>query len=86
MSETKYKSIGFVGLGAMGLPMATNLANKLPEETRIHVYDISKASIKQIRQDCPEKVQEATSAKDVADNSVTTPLILLCETKLKLCE
>lgn len=63
----------------MGMPMATHLANKLPEETRIYVFDISKPSMEDLCKQYPGKVIEAESAKDVADKSVST--WLFCHTQ-----
>lgn len=38
------KSYGFIGLGAMGLPMAQNLRNALPETEKLTVFDVNPAS------------------------------------------
>ena len=72
MPPLQYRSVGFIGLGAMGMPMATHLANKLPEETQIHVFDVFKPSVEDLCKRYPGKVTEAKSAKDVANKSVST--------------
>lgn len=81
MAESKYRSIGFIGLGAMGKPMAVHLANKLPSETRIHVFDVVQTVVEQVCADFPDRVYKGSSAKDVAEKSVgsmsrTIPLAL----------
>lgn len=38
------KNYGFIGLGAMGLPMAQNLRNALPETDKLTVFDVNPAS------------------------------------------
>lgn len=65
-----YKSIGFVGLGLMGKPMAGHLATKLPEATKIHVFDVVPKTIEELFQEYPDRIVQGTSAKDVADKSV----------------
>lgn len=72
MSRLQSRSVGFIGLGAMGMPMATHLADKLPEETRIYVFDVSRPSMEDLCKRYPGKVIGAESAKDVADKSVST--------------
>lgn len=70
MDLTKVSGIGFVGLGAMGLPMAGHLADKLPDHIRLYVYDINQSSVDQLHNDHPDRVIKASSAKNVADQSV----------------
>ncbi|PSK43655.1 hypothetical protein B9Z65_7169 [Elsinoe australis] len=64
-----FKSIGFIGLGLMGKPMAGHLAAKLPAETRIYVYDISQKAVEELVSAHKDKVSAGSSAKDVADRS-----------------
>ena len=73
MTDIPYKSIGFIGLGAMGKPMVTNLANKLPKDVQIHVYDIVQSAIDELSEAHPTTIKPATSAKDVAAKSVQRP-------------
>jgi UDP-N-acetyl-D-mannosaminuronate dehydrogenase len=70
MDLSKVSGIGFVGLGAMGLPMAGHLANKLPQHIRLFVYDINQSSVDQLYIDHPDRVVKASSGKNVADQSV----------------
>ncbi|GAB7349592.1 hypothetical protein MBLNU459_g0281t2 [Dothideomycetes sp. NU459] len=69
MPSADYKSIGFIGLGAMGRPMAAHLAKKLPDSTRIYVFDVAQAVVKEFAEEFPNKVFVGSSAKDVADKS-----------------
>lgn len=71
MPSAEYKSIGFIGLGAMGRPMATHLANKLPDSTRIYVFDVAKSVVDEFAKEHPNKVFIGESAKDIADKSVS---------------
>lgn len=70
MGSMDVQHVGFIGLGAMGLPMAGHLAAKLPEETHIYVFDVVQTLLDQICQQYPEKVTACSSAKEVADRSV----------------
>lgn len=70
MPITAVDSIGFVGLGAMGMWMAVHLAEKLPEPTRLHVYDILPALVEELYLRYPHMIIKASSPKDVADKSV----------------
>jgi 3-hydroxyisobutyrate dehydrogenase len=71
MDLSKISGLGFVGLGAMGLPMAGHLAAKLPESVHIFVYDINQASMDQLQQEFPSRISKCSGAKDVADKSVS---------------
>lgn len=64
------KNIGWIGLGVMGLPMATNLLNKMDPETTFYVYDVVKESIDKIVRDGKGRAKECASSKEVADKSV----------------
>ncbi|KAJ5513155.1 hypothetical protein N7463_002707 [Penicillium fimorum] len=66
---TKTKAIGFIGLGNMGFWMVTNLANKLPANSKIHVFDIIPALMDDICTKYPERVIGCSGPKDVADKS-----------------
>lgn len=39
------KSFGFVGLGAMGYPMAVQLRRKLPSSTPLTIFDLNKNAL-----------------------------------------
>lgn len=70
---SNYDSIGFVGLGIMGLPMLENLLNKLPHSTRFYVYDVSKPQMETLATQYPTKVEACQNAREVADKSVAKP-------------
>lgn len=67
---SSFKSVGFIGLGLMGKPMAGHLATKLPAETRVYIFDVVPDAVKQLCSEHPDKVFEGASAKDVADKAV----------------
>ncbi|KIX07112.1 3-hydroxyisobutyrate dehydrogenase [Rhinocladiella mackenziei CBS 650.93] len=69
MDLSKISGLGFVGLGAMGLPMAGHLAAKLPENITVYVFDINPSSVERLRSEYPNRVVRCSSAKDVADQS-----------------
>ena len=69
MGSVEVSHVGFVGLGAMGLPMAGHLAAKLPDETCIYVFDIVKSLVDQLCEKYPSKITRCASAKDVAKKS-----------------
>ncbi|KAF9697779.1 hypothetical protein EKO04_004186 [Ascochyta lentis] len=68
---TEFMTLGFVGLGAMGKPMLEQLANKLPQESRIWVYDVVEQVVDEVCAAYPNRVFKGTSAKDVAENADT---------------
>lgn len=70
MDISSISGLGFVGLGAMGLPMAGHLAAKLPNNVHMFVYDINTASMDQIHNDYPERITKCSGAKEVAEKSV----------------
>ena len=63
---SEFKTLGFIGLGAMGKPMLEHLANKLPKESRIWVYDVVEEVMDEVCEAFPNRVLKATSAADVA--------------------
>jgi len=64
-------NVGFIGLGIMGYPMAANLAAKLPESSKLHIYDISAESLSKLQTEAGEKrVHICKSSKEVAEQSV----------------
>ena len=71
MGSTEVDHVGFVGLGAMGLPMAGHLAAKLPKETCIYVFDIVQSLVDELCEKHAPKVVRCASAKDVARKSST---------------
>lgn len=75
MAQThEFKTLGFIGLGAMGRPMLEHLAKKLPPESRIWVYDVFEKVVDELYIQYPERVLKGKSAKDVAKQAVRNPL------------
>lgn len=69
-----FKTLGFIGLGAMGKPMLVHLANKLPPDSQIFVFDVFEPVVDEICAQYSGRVFKATSAQDVAKQAVdTTP-------------
>ena len=66
------KNIGWVGLGLMGLPMATNLLKKMDAETKFYVFDVMKESVETFVNRGEGRVEACGSSKEVADKSVCT--------------
>ena len=70
-----FRSTGFIGLGAMGLPMAKHLASKLLEQNQIYVFDVEDEAMNKLNDEFPEMVVKCRSAKEVAENTVRTSRI-----------
>lgn len=70
----EFKALGFIGLGAMGRPMLEHLAQKLPLESRIWVYDVFEQVVDELCSQYPDRVLKGESAKDVAQRVVRIPL------------
>jgi 3-hydroxyisobutyrate dehydrogenase-like beta-hydroxyacid dehydrogenase len=68
----EFKTLGFIGLGAMGKPMLTHLANKLPAESQIFVFDVVEAVVDEVVSQFPDRVFKASSARNVAEQVVRT--------------
>ncbi len=66
-----YDAIGFIGLGAMGFPMAQNLAKKLPSSTQLHVFDVANDAMERLSEESGDRVSACHSAKEVAEKSVS---------------
>jgi 3-hydroxyisobutyrate dehydrogenase-like beta-hydroxyacid dehydrogenase len=77
-STNDFEKLGFIGLGAMGKPMVTHLANKLPPDSRIWVYDVVQQVVDDLCAEFPERILKSTSAKDVAEHVVSQVLMTLC--------
>jgi 3-hydroxyisobutyrate dehydrogenase-like beta-hydroxyacid dehydrogenase len=69
MASMEAPQIGFIGLGAMGWHMASHLANKLPDATRIYVFDIVQSLVDKLCEQHGEKIVRCTHAKEVASKS-----------------
>ncbi|VUC37332.1 unnamed protein product [Clonostachys rosea] len=78
MAAWELKRLGFIGLGTMGLPMAVNLAKKLPGVT-LYAYDISREAIEQLQAGANnDRVVACEDASEVASSVVRpTPEPLL---------
>lgn len=65
-------SIGWIGLGLMGLPMATNLLRKTSKDTKIYVYDVIQDSMDKVLslEEAKGRVEACESSRAVADKSV----------------
>jgi UDP-N-acetyl-D-mannosaminuronate dehydrogenase len=64
------KHIGWVGLGLMGMPMATNLLKKMSPDTKFYVFDVMKESVETFVQRGEGRVEACGNSKEVADKSV----------------
>lgn len=73
--ETLPTSVGFIGLGAMGKPMAVNLARALAPGSQIHVHDAVKALVDEFCTSLPDMTVKCASAREVADKSVRSTAI-----------
>ena len=71
----EFNTLGFIGLGAMGRPMLVHLANKLPAESRIYVFDVVETVVDEVCAEFPNRVFKGSSAKDVAEQVVSTAII-----------
>jgi 3-hydroxyisobutyrate dehydrogenase len=49
-------TVGFIGLGAMGAPMAMHLAEKLPSGTKIYAFDVVQSAVDQLGRQFPNRV------------------------------
>ncbi|KAF8576264.1 3-hydroxyisobutyrate dehydrogenase [Ramaria rubella] len=65
------KSFGFVGLGAMGYPMAVQLRRKLPVSTSLCIFDLDSAALQRFVRATGGfgETQIAGSAKEVAERA-----------------
>jgi 3-hydroxyisobutyrate dehydrogenase-like beta-hydroxyacid dehydrogenase len=70
-SSHSFKKLGFIGLGAMGKPMVSHLANKLPSDSRIWVYDVVEKVVDELCAEFPERIIKGANAKDVAQQVVS---------------
>lgn len=67
------QSVGFIGLGAMGLPMAEQLLQKLPPSIPLHVYDVVPTGIDKLakHEAAPGRVHARDNSKAVTDSCVS---------------
>ena len=78
-----FKTVGFIGLGAMGRPMVVHLANKLPPESQIYVFDVVQQVMDELSAQFPGRVLKGSSAKDVAEHSVSYRSLKLKDKNLR---
>ena len=73
MAISPPKRYGWVGLGAMGFPMANQLRQKLPPESQLFVYDVNEEATQRfIREsDGSVPVTIVKNAREVAECSVS---------------
>ena len=83
------KNIGWIGLGLMGFPMASNLLKKTSEDTQLYVYDVVQDSIDKLVKQGNGRVHACGSSKEVTDKSVCHAhnfrLSILARTKTDSC-
>jgi len=70
------KNVGWIGLGIMGIPMATNLLKKMSFETNFFVYDVVQKNVDDFvnSEYAKGRVTACGSSKEVADKSVRSLL------------
>jgi UDP-N-acetyl-D-mannosaminuronate dehydrogenase len=70
------QNIGWIGLGLMGLPMATNLLKKMDKDTTFYVFDVVEESVKKLVEAGEGRVKACESSKEVTDKSVRHQLLI----------
>lgn len=76
-----YRSIGVVGVGAMGEQMVINVAHKTDPDVRVYINDLNEAVVQRLCTDFTGKVNKCSTAGDVAERSVRSMLSVLEKTK-----
>lgn len=66
----EYTSIGWIGLGLMGIPMVETLIAKTPKSCQYYIFDVMAKPIDELCAKYPNKVHKCQSSKEVADKSV----------------
>ncbi|KAJ5923890.1 hypothetical protein N7466_008077 [Penicillium verhagenii] len=69
MTLVGVESVGFIGLGAMGMWMVVHLAEKLPPTVKIYIFDIVTPLMNELFAKYPQRVVRCVNPKDVADQS-----------------
>ncbi len=72
-SDSQPKSIGFIGLGAMGKPMVMNLAKSLVPSSHIYLNDVVVDVMDEVIKLCTElpiTIVKCANAKEVTERSV----------------
>jgi 3-hydroxyisobutyrate dehydrogenase len=68
-------SIGFIGLGLMGLPMVQNLIKKTPETTKFFMYDVVEDALNGFCDEHSTRAQATKSSREVAEKAVCTKFL-----------
>ncbi|KAB8349483.1 hypothetical protein FH972_023510 [Carpinus fangiana] len=63
------RAIGFIGLGAMGYPMAENLIKKMPKGSKIYVFDLDEDCVGKLCSAAVGKAEACANARQVAERS-----------------
>ncbi|KAF3765549.1 hypothetical protein M406DRAFT_38177 [Cryphonectria parasitica EP155] len=63
--------VGFIGLGTMGFPMASNLITKLPDGSKMYIYDVSADAMNRFKEKHSESVISCSSSKEATENATT---------------
>jgi 3-hydroxyisobutyrate dehydrogenase-like beta-hydroxyacid dehydrogenase len=66
-------SVGFIGLGAMGLPMAKRICQRLTGGVQLFAFDIVSANVDQLVDSHKDTVVRCNSVREVAEKSVFFP-------------
>ncbi|KAK3381021.1 NAD binding domain of 6-phosphogluconate dehydrogenase-domain-containing protein [Podospora didyma] len=62
-------NVGFIGLGAMGFPMASTLITKLPKGSKIYLFDVSNNAMETFTRLHSTSSEPCDSPKQVAENA-----------------
>lgn len=63
-------NVGFIGLGAMGSPMAKRIAQSLSDTSYLFVYDVMENVMDDLIAFYPDKIKKETSPVAVAKQAV----------------
>ncbi|CAK7238056.1 hypothetical protein SBRCBS47491_010256 [Sporothrix bragantina] len=61
--------LGFIGLGAMGFPMASNLISKSAKGSQLFIYDVSEASMSRFAEKHPNSTVVCKSPAEVSSSA-----------------
>lgn len=69
------KSFGWIGLGAMGFPMALQLRQKVPPDSTLYIYDVDNGAMERFVEAARNikavaNIQIMSNAREVAEESV----------------
>ncbi|KAM5354816.1 hypothetical protein ACJ41O_001462 [Fusarium nematophilum] len=71
-------NIGFIGLGAMGYGMASNVRKKMPKENALYIFDVDLAVCQKFKDELGGhgKIEIVANARDTAQDSIVVVSIL----------